>query len=277
MLKLLRANFFRLWRDKVFYLMTALMLLAGAGLPIIHFLDRDANGGTAWTPDSSCFAYTYFIPVLLSAFSALYVGCEYSDATLRNKLIAGHGRAQVYLANAVVCVTAGALLSAAFLLPHTALGLLLLGAFRTDAATLLLYIVLNLMLSAAFAALFTLISMLCQSKAYSCVGCILLAFALLFAGIKIVSSLNEPEFYDAYSYTENGVTVSQEQEPNPNFLRGNKRKVYEFLHDFTPGGQALQLANMDAEQPALLALYDGIIVLAATGAGMIVFRRRDLK
>lgn len=276
MRKLLRANLFRLLRDRVFQLALAVMFLLGTALPVIHALDN-LNNGEAWTPDASCFVFAIPAPILLSVVTALFVGSEYSEGTLRNKIIAGHRRPVIYLANLTVGAAAGLAVCFAYLLPHTILSLTLLGRFENGMQTLLLYAALNAALSAAFAALFTLIAMLCPNKAYSTAGCILLVFALLFAGVSITSALNEPEYYSGYSYTENGVTTTEEPMRNPNYLEGTKRRVYEFMQDFTPGGQMLQLANMHTEKPALLALYDGIILLAATGGGIVFFRRRNLK
>ena len=132
-------------------------------------------------------------------------------------------------------------------------------------------------LVAAFASLYTLLAMLCRNKAYTVAGCILLAFALMFLGIRIISALNEPEYYAAYSYTENGVTHEEAETKNPNYLFGTKREIYEFLKDFTPGSQVIQLSNMNTDKPLQLALYDSIIVIAATGCGVLIFRRKDLK
>lgn len=39
----------------------------------------------------------------------------------------------------------------------------------------------------------------------------------------------------------------------------------------------LQIADMEAEKPSFLALYDGIILILVTGCGLVFFRRRDLK
>lgn len=64
---------------------------------------------------------------------------------------------------------------------------------------------------------------------------------------------------------------------NPNYLTGTKRQVYEFLQDFTPGGQALQIASMDTDAPGRLAVYDAAILLLSTSCGIIFFRRKDLK
>lgn len=276
MRKLLRANFSRLWTDKAFLLSAAVMFLMGAMLPVIHYIDN-RDSGAAWTADSTAFTYISFVPVVLSVLTALFVGCEYSDGTMRSKIIAGHRRGSIYIANLIVCTAAGGVLCLAYIAPHTCLGFVLLGGFEAEIQTILLCTGLGFALVGAFAALFTLIAMLCRSKAYSTAACILLAFALLFAGVHIVSALNEPEYHQAYSYTENGVTVSGEEERNPAYLSGAKRQLYEFLNDFTPGGQAIKLGNMNTEHAALLALYDGIIILAATACGVVLFRRKDLK
>ena len=276
MLKLLRADFSRLWKDRVFLLAAAILFLMGAGLPIIHFMDN-RNNAAGWTPDASCFSYAFFLPVLLAALISLYIGSEYSDGTMRNKRTVGHRRDSIYLANLITCMAAGTMLCAAYLIPHTGFAIALLGKFESTPRTVLLYIALNLVLTFAFSSISVLIAMLCQNKAYSSAACILLVFALLFWGIRITSALNEPEYYSAYSYTENGVTVEAPDERNPNYLTGTKRQVYEFLHDFTPGGQVLQLANMDTEHHGRLALYSSLIVLVSTCGGVLAFRRKDLK
>ena len=276
MLKLLRANFSRLWKTKIFWGAMALLALIGAAIPIKYFLDN-RSGASAWTPDTACFIYAFLVPILLSVLTALFIGSEYSDGTMRNKCVVGHRRGSIYLANLIVCMAAGAMLCAAYLLPYLCLALPLLGHFEAALQTVLLYAGLNLLLTFAFVSCFTLTAMLTQSKAHTAAACILLVFALLLAGVHITSALNEPEYYAAYSYTENGVTVEAPEERNPNYLTGTKRQVYEFLQDFTPGGQAIQLANMRAEHPAQLALYSGAILLLTSCCGILIFRRKDLK
>ena len=276
MLKLLRANFSRLWKTKIFWGAAALLALIGAAIPL-KFLIDNRSGASAWTPDTAGFTFAFLVPVLLSVLAALFIGSEYSDGTMHNKCIVGHRRGSIYLANLIVCMAAGGMLCAAYLLPYLCLSLPLLGHFEVPVQAVLLYAGLNLLLTFAFAALYTLTATLIQSKAHTTAACILLVFALLFAGVHITSALNEPEYYSAYSYTGNGVTVEAQEERNPNYLTGTKRQVYEFLHDFTLGGQTLQLANMNTEHPAQLALYSSLILLAASACGILAFRRKDLK
>ena len=168
-------------------------------------------------------------------------------------------------------------MSIAFVVPQGALGLLLGEQIQSTPVKLLMYGALSLALLAALTALFTLIAMLCQNKSHTVAGCILLVFVLLFIGVYITSALNEPEYLAGYSYTEDGVTVEEPETKNPNYISGTKRQVYEFMQDFTPGGQMLQVSDMNAEKPTMLALYDGIILIVATGCGLVFFRRRDLK
>lgn len=276
MRKLLRADFYRLFRDKIFLIACAVMFIIGAGLPVAHYIDR-VNNGTAWSPDQTAFTYALLVPILLSAVVPLFIGVEYSGGAMRNRIIAGHGRCGIYLSKLIVCAAAGEIMCAAYILPNVWLGLMLLGAFEADFVTVFTVLMLTAALTAALAAIFAAVSMLCRNRAYSAAGCVLLSFALLFAGVHIVSALNEPEYYSAYSYSENGVSISEDEALNPNYLRGAKRRFYEFLQDFTPGSQALSLANMKAEKPCTLAVYDGIIAAAVTGCGIFFFRRKDLR
>ena len=233
--------------------------------------------GEIWVMDYTIFIYVILAPIVNAVLTALFIGNDYSSGTMRNKRIAGHRRGIIYLANLLVCICAGICLCLAFALPQAAAGLLLKGELNAAPTTILLYVGLSFALMIAFTALFTLIAMLCQNKSHTTAGCILLTFALLFAGVYISSTLEEPEYLAAYSYTENGVTVEEPEQRNPYYITGMKRQVYEFLQDLTPGGQVIQISEMGVKKPAMLAIYDGLILLLVTGFGLVFFRREDLK
>ena len=137
----------------------------------------------------------------------------------------------------------------------------------------------------AFSALFTLVSMLSQSRSTGVSICLISFFVLFFAlpilffaGMIVMQRLQEPEIYDAYSYTdEDGVMVHEDAQPNPNYLTGTKRKFYEFLNDANPMGQMVQYTNIRVEKPGLLMLYSFGIILLSTAAGVVIFRKKDVK
>lgn len=273
MLKLLRADFSRLFKDKLFYILILGMFAFGAAVPIIHSMDASYE----WSMDSGLFAYVCIVPIAASLLTALFVGCEYSDGTLRNKIVVGHDRVCIYLSNLIVCTTAALVLCIAYLVPFVCLGAILLMPSTVPVLGLVCLALLGFMVAIAFVAIFTLVSMVCRNRAYTVAICILLAFALLFMGIMTNSALDEPEFYSAYSYTVDGVTQEESASRNPNYLSGTKRKVYEFMYDFTPGGQVIQIVSMKAKALYLLALYDVLIIALSTVCGMLLFKRKDLK
>ena len=274
--KLLRANFSRLLHDRAFRLLSALMAFFGTSMAVVNAVHARQDG-EIWVMDYTIFIYVILAPIVNAVLTALFIGNDYSSGTMRNKRIAGHRRGIIYLANLLVCICAGICLCHAFALPQAAVGLLLKGELNTAPTTILLYVGLSFALMIAFTALFTLIAMLCQNKSHTTAGCILLTFALLFAGVYISSTLEEPEYLAAYSYTENGVTVEEPEQRNPYYITGMKRQVYEFLQDLTPGGQVIQISEMGVKKPAMLAIYDGLILLLVTGFGLVFFRREDLK
>ena len=276
MRRLLRANFSRLMKNKLFWGFMGAELFFGALFPILHYMDN-INANSGWTMDSSIFIYVLFVPLMESLLAALFIGSDYSDGTIRNKLIAGHMRRKIYAANLISNVEAAYFLCFAFGLTHVCIGTPLLGWFVSDVKTILFYVFVTFTMTAACTAIFTLISMLCSNKAYSVAGCILVIFMLLFAGVRITAALNEPETYDAYSYMSEGVTVEEDETPNPNYVSGTKRQVYLFLNEFLPGGQMLRLSSMNAEHLGRYVIYDSILFVVTTGFGIFIFRRKDLK
>lgn len=276
MRRLLKANFSRLMKNKLFWGLVVAELFLGALFPVLHYMDNiDEKSG--WTMDATIFVYALIVPLMVSLLAALFIGSEYSDGTMRNKLIVGHVRRKIYVAGLIANMEAAFLLCFAFLLSHICVGVPLLGWFVSDMKKVMVYFLVILAMVAACTAIFTLITMLNSNKAYSVAECILIIFMLLFVGIRITAALNEPEIYDAYSYMSEGVTVQEDATPNPNYVSGTKRQIYLFLNEFLPGGQMLRLANMNAEHPVRYVIYDAVIFALATGGGIFIFRKKDLK
>ena len=138
----------------------------------------------------------------------------------------------------------------------------------------------SFIMSVAFTALCILTAMLCQNKALTAVINILAACFLLIISIYIMSRLRQPEFYSGYTLnTETGEIDVSEGEPNPDYLRGTEREVYQFLNDFLPTGQAINIPGQGelSQSPGLLAAYSASIIIVSTGIGVFAFRKRDVK
>lgn len=274
--KLLAANFVRLKKSKVFWICMLFMLFIGIYIPIIRYMEMEEYHSLS-SLDSGFFFCAVFVGILSAVFCGLFIGTEYSDGTVRNKIVIGHSRKTIYLANLIVCGTAGVLMCLLYFLAYLCVGIPLLGFFKTEISTILLFTLGVLAMSLALTALYTLIAMLCQNKAITAVLCILSAFLLLFAGVYIDARLNEPETYPNYTLTQNGTIIEEEEIANPRYLRGRKREAYEFFYDFLPGGQSAQYTKRKAAHPKRMILYSFIITIAATGCGLLFFRKKDLK
>lgn len=80
MTKLLSANFFRLKKNKCFWVCMIFMLAAGVFFPVMRYVDMQKSG-TVNTLDNGFFACALFIGVLASVFAA-YLS-ERNTATAR--------------------------------------------------------------------------------------------------------------------------------------------------------------------------------------------------
>lgn len=275
--RLLSAGFVRLKKEKFLWIAVIFMALFGLSLAVSAY-NSYHKYGLEPSLGRMLFAYGQFIGILASVFSGLFLGTEYSDGTMRNKLIAGHRRISVYLASLILNVAASVLMVLSFQLALFAAGALLLGleSFSVDAGFLLFHLAGGFLLTVAYCAIFTFISMLVQKRAVASVTAILASFILLFAGAYVMSRLSEPEYYSNYNITmDSGDVVETEREPNPHYLRGTERKVYEFLLDFLPGAQSLRLSEggLDHWQPLAYSL---LLAVFFTGGGVLLFKRKNL-
>ena len=157
------------------------------------------------------------------------------------------------------------------------MGAPLLGWFTKPASLLLWAIFGSVVMLAAFCAIFTFVAMNCSRKATSVVICLLGVFVLLIVTVVIDGRLNAPEFIQGYEMSFNGQVVNTVPEPNPRYLRGTERAVYQFLYDLLPTGQSLQYTMLNFTEPGKLMGLSGLVCAVFTGAGAALFRRKDLK
>lgn len=274
MSRLLRANILRLRKNKCFWGSFIFMVIVGAYLPFMNYTDMNQTGFPSHLEDSF-FTGCVFAAIILSVFCSLFFGTEYSDGTVRNKIMVGHKRIDIYLANLITSMLAGFVLCLAFFLAHLCVGLPLFGQFETDLKIILLFTIIIFVLIFAFSAFFTMIAMMSSNKAVTAVICTLSIFLLIIVGTYLNARLNEPKNFSSVYQTEEGFYESDV--PNPNYLEGTEREVYQFFYDFIPGGQLIQCTTMTAENPQLLMVYSLIIFAVSTSLGLSVFRQKDIK
>lgn len=293
MRNLLRANFSRMGKSKIFW--TEVLFMMGlAAFVVWNQYDEMTNYGATVTMDHALFLGMSLFGVVAAVFVSLLIGVEYSDGTIRNKLVVGWERTSIYLANYIVSMVGAVIAYTLSVLTALVLSLMLFDPPACPVPTLFAAFGIGIAMCLTYAALYNLIAMVCSSKTHTAIICILLAFALMIAATYHDNKLRQPEFVQQLAPivesvdedTEITATVTSDGEldqmaletvPNPNYITGAERERCQFLYELNPTGQALQIATLEFLHPVRIILYDiGIMLLSCLG-GILVFRRKDIK
>lgn len=275
MRNLLYANLFRLRKSALFW--GSLAVSFGVGLMLVcNRLSDRAGYEASISLDQILFGHAVTIGLLGSVFVSLFLGAEYSDGTIRNKLAAGHSRAGVYLANFITMAGCCLLFCLVCLVAVLGLGLPLIGPPSVPFGELLPLLAGSLTVAVSFCALFTLWVMNCSRRAVSVTVCMLGVVFMMSLTTWLSARLDQPEFRDTVPLVVNGEIVFG-TESNPLYLRGAAREVYQVLDDLLPYGQALQYMTFTAAYPERLPLYSLAVTALSTAVGIALFRKKDLK
>ncbi|MCI9112506.1 MAG: ABC transporter permease subunit [Eubacterium sp.] len=280
MSKLLAANFSRMKKDVSFWIISAAVLM----ISISEVINNAYIDATVYPEDGKTildFLLFQTIPAMgmvYAIFIAMFIGKEYSNGTIRNKLIVGHTRTNIYLANFITCLTGSLIIYSMIFIGDFGVGIPLLGGWKGKISELITYIIVGVCLSAALVSLLTVFSMLCTRRSVTAVTAMVFAFALMLTASIIYKRLAEPEMtQDLLALTIDGVPELSEPRPNPLYVSGNLRKIYEFLMQFLPTGQGILLAQQKITNPVLNIICSIIITVAANFCGLFVFRKKNLK
>lgn len=275
MSRLLRADFARLRRNKAFWIGAAVMMLYGVTACISQYRTM-VKYDVVIMLEEVFFSGYMIVGVVQAAFCSLFLGTEYSDGVMRNKLVVGGSREKIYFSNFLACAAAGLLFNLSYHLVVCTAGIPLFGFFQTEPRAVLGLLLTGTLMTVTFSAIFTLLGMLIQNKAMVSTVSLIGVFVALFIASYLMSMIGMPEFMDDIKVVD-GVFQNVERIANPNFLRGTKRQVYEFLLDFLPNGQAVQIGSLEAQNLGRMLLCSAGIIIGTGTAGILAFRKKDLK
>lgn len=277
MSKLLSANFMRLRKSTVFWLcaistllISAVMIYNSAGTA-----ESMTSADFAQHLDDYFFQLAPFTGAIIAVFISLFLGTEYSDGTIRNKLVVGHTRASIYLANFLTCFIGGVIITSMWFIGGLP-GLYLIGDFEMGISGAVSYFFVAIGITAIFTALFVWISTLSRNKAITVVLVLVLWVGLTIAGSAVNDRLHEVEFNGGMAYVD-GEFVMMEETPNPLYLAGNVRTAFEFLFRALPTGQAIAMTDVEITTPMLNVAVSFIVTVLITMIGVLMFHKKDLK
>lgn len=276
MKRLFTANLARLLKSRVFYASAAVMTLLAVWNYWVSYMDMRAGYYTE-SLESRAFGPLPFAILLVSVFCGLFIGEEFGFGTMRNKLIAGYTKRQVYLSMLLISIAAGTFFLLLYYLVTLTVGAALLGSFTRSPEWILYCAFCMLLVVWSFCAVMTLVSMLLVNRAVSVTAGMLLAFGLIAAAAMLDSRLSEPEMIDHYILiNEMGKPLEVQRQPNPRYLTGTAREIYQWADDILPTGQAIQISNISGEYPERWPFCALGVIAAVSCTGVALFSRRDI-
>ena len=275
MRKLLAASFSRLWKEKIFWFVFLIMSIGSVCYNWIGY--NEINKIQIFVEDV-VFCMLPTSGFVFALFISMRLGTEFEEHTIRNKFIVGYSRTQIYFTEYITCMVASMILLGIMLLVSTSFGLLLSLEFQSSWHELALLLFCCVLIASVFSAMFVGIGMNVGSKATSLVVSVVFLFAILLLASFCINALEEePMTYSNIVITvEDGVQFGDLVE-NPAYIDGTQRTVYELIADILPTGQTIQLNNLDFERAARWPVFSLIMLIIATVAGYIPFRKRDIR
>ncbi len=201
----------------------------------------------------------YFFVIALAVVISLFVGTEFSDNTIRNKLIAGHSRASVFLSNLMVSIVVAIAmyLTSAVV---SCIGMPLLDRFELPLDKLIMQMACAVVSVLAIAVFFCTVTMAIGNRVISVVFSMLSVIGMQLIPPVLWSNVDY--------YTENGL------------LNTFRAKIDVLLYDWLPTCQMYRLNSVVEDIPKnihLFPVYSAILILVIGTIGIILFKKKNLK
>ena len=246
MFDLLKLNLNRLKKSSVFWIIFIIIVI----FPFLLFFSQYNDRNTIFM-EEDLFIIMYFIGIAISIFTSLFVGTDFSDGTIRNKIIIGKRRVIIYFSNLITSVFVGLIYFLLYFFIFTIVGNFLFSSLNIPSEVLLYLFFDCIFIIAVLSSIFTFISMLIPNKTYSAVASILLIFWLIVFGAIIQQKL-----------------IS---------ATGFEKEIYQFLYDILPTGQGLQIASLKAINYKIFPIYSFLLMLMINFLGILKFNKKELK
>lgn len=221
--------------------------------------------------------YLPMIGIFIAIFTGLFVGTEYSDGTIRNKIIAGHTKTNIYLSNFILSAIAGILFEIIWTVFVLIFGTLIFGKPAIEINAVLITCLDCVMFIIAYSAIFNFVSVLSCNKTISAVACILLFFVMMGVTVASFNILQtSPTIQEGTLNNETG-EFSFEEVENPYYPSESKRQFYQTVVDILPMGQAFSIGAGFKTNFYMLPVYSLVLIIIFNGTGVYLFNKKELK
>lgn len=257
--KLLKANFYKLTKEKSIYVLAGLSILISIVAIIIYkvigsismeglIVTELGNGETLFL---SGIQLSQNAGMLMALGIVMYVGKEFSQNTIRNKIIVGYSKTSIYLSNFIMSVVVSAILYIVYELVVVCIGIPVFGWGKTFVfAEFIRQLINSLLILVTVSAVVNMITMLSRN--------LVTAILISVLGIIII-----PAILSAINMVPLGETA---------------RTVMDIIMKSNFLGQSVLIGTENSVSFMIWVIVSSIITTAGiTGLGCYLFEKMDVK
>ena len=270
MIKLLKAGFFRLKKDVIFWLFIFLTI-GMAGFTLFRYL---SNEGVYL--DKILNEFIMYIGLFIAIFVSIFVGKEYGQGIIRNKIIVGHSRVSIFLSNLIISIVVSLLCELIYLIIVFLIGIPLFGQMQMSFSQFAIVLLNTALVIISFCSIYNFITMICSEITISISICIILFVAMFVAQAALGFTANSRKYIE-HAFWDNGNKYIISQEPDPNYPGDEKVKQARTLYLSIPQGQAMKIGGNDLTYSAQMAISSIILIGVVNIVGVCIFSKKELK
>ena len=288
MYKLLNASFSRLRKNKIFLGLVILTIIIAAFMLISEYLDKvkysSVFGISSNTTDILLTNFINIIGFFIAIFTSLFVGAEYSDGTIRNKIVAGHSRKNIYLSNLIVSIVVGLILEFIYLIIISIVAIPLLGSIQMTFSQFAFILLDMIMIIIVYSSIFNFIALICSNITISTVTSLLLILIMFVTDMFLSPTANSTEYIQKNKVMDEQGNVTYEVVKNEDYPGKLVQTICKTISNFNPVSQAIEISgnkiNMNEEDfnnMKVYPLYSLGLIIIITAIGIYLFNIKELK
>lgn len=275
MIKLLNAGFFRLKRNKMLWIIVVITLGIASFQLFNHISSVEIWGKEGI--DKILINYITMIGIFIAIFTSLFIGAEYANGAIRNKLVVGNSRIKIYLSNLILSIVAGCFIEFIYMVFVSIIGIPTLGGLQMSLSEFAIILLNIIMIIITYSSIFTLITLLCSDITMSTVISIVLIIAMFVGNMSLSFTADSTEFRRNTIINEQG-KIEEVLVPDPNYPGDSKKKIAQTILYIMPTGQADKIAfDKDEIDIKILLLYSLGVSVIVNVIGIYCFSKKDLK
>ncbi len=288
MYKLLNASFYRLRKNKIFLGLVILTIIIAVFMIVSEYLNNikysSVFGISSNTTDILLMKFINIIGFLIAIFTSLFVGAEYSDGTIRNKIVAGHSKKNIYLSNLIVSILVGIFLELIYLIVISIFSIPIFGLVQMNFSQLAVILLDIIMIIIVYSSIFNFIALICSNITISTVSSLLLILIMFVIDMLLSPTANSTEYIQKNIVMDEKGNVTYEVVKNEDYPGKLVQTICKTISNFNPVSQAIEISgnkiNMNEEDFNNMKVYPlyflGLIIII-TAIGIYLFNIKELK